>query len=227
MVAHTCHSTAGRAWEADPWGAQASQIAYWTSPRPVRDTVSKYSINSTQKDGTLVCLYIHVHTQTCTQHTPEAYCVTKRMLLLLRRVDILCALNHTLTWKFPVSPLPTNGEAAQTPRTDWCPAGWPGLFSVSTTPPLLTCLMCRRDLKTESFGGCQFPQAERKDDSVGQLANPRPSAPSGVTEAFSSSSASELSQLSDSSSKSTGQTGQVWSEHPLRCHSLVLWLFLP
>lgn len=81
-------------------------------------------------------------------------------------------------------------------------------------------------MKTESFGGCQLPQAERKDDSVGQLASSRPSAPSAVAGAFSSSSASELSQLSDSSSKSTGQTGQVWSEHPLRCYSLVLWPFL-
>lgn len=115
MVARACHPTAGRAWEAHPWGAQASQIAYGTSPRPVRDTVSKYSIKSTQ-DGTLVCLYTHVHTQTythaceCTQHTPEAYSVTKQMLLLLRRADSLCALSHTRTRKFPVSPRPMSGK---------------------------------------------------------------------------------------------------------------------
>lgn len=65
-MAHTCHPTVTEAWEADPWGTQVSQIEYWTSPMPVRDTVSKYNINSTQKDDTLVCLYIHVHIRTCT-----------------------------------------------------------------------------------------------------------------------------------------------------------------
>lgn len=75
--------------------------------------------------------------------------------------------------------------------------------------------MCRRDLKTEGFGGCQLPQAERKDDSAGQLVSSRPSAPSGTAAAFSSSSASELSQLSDSSSKSTGQTNRYGVCFPL------------
>lgn len=83
-----------------------------------------------------------------------------------------------------------------------------GSFPVSdwgSTHPPPTCLMCRRDLKTDSFRGCQFPQfpqSASKDESVGHLFSSRPSAPSGNTGAFSSSSASELSQLSDSSSNS-------------------------
>lgn len=64
--------------------------------------------------------------------------------------------------------------------------------------------MCRRDLKTDSFRGCQFPQSESREESVGRLVSSRPSAPSGKTGVF-SSSASELSQLSDSSSKSARQ----------------------
>lgn len=104
MVAHTHHPTASKAWKADPWGTQASQIAYRISPTLVRDTVEKYNINSTQTDDTLVCFYIHVRTQTCTYarmhvnaHKPDAYSVTKRMLLLLRQADILCALSHIPT----------------------------------------------------------------------------------------------------------------------------------
>lgn len=89
-----------------------------------------------------------------------------------------------------------------------------GLFSRASEsgcaflPP--TCLMCRRDLKTDSFRGCQFPQSESKEDSAGHLVSSRPSAPSGTTGAFSSSSASELSQLSDSSSKSARRTTQTF-----------------
>lgn len=65
--------------------------------------------------------------------------------------------------------------------------------------------MCRRDLNTDNFRGCQFPQSKCKEKSVGHLVSSCPSAPSGKTGAFSSSSASELSQLSDSSSKSARQ----------------------
>lgn len=65
MVARACYPTAERAWEADPCGTQAGQIAFWTSPRPVRDTVSKHNINSTQND-TLVCLYTCAYTNTHT-----------------------------------------------------------------------------------------------------------------------------------------------------------------
>lgn len=78
--------------------------------------------------------------------------------------------------------------------------------------------MCRRDLKTESFRGCQFPQSESKDESAGHLVGSRPSAPS-----FSSSPASELPQLSDSSSKSARQT----TNSVTKCASLdsfALWM---
>lgn len=72
--------------------------------------------------------------------------------------------------------------------------------------------MCRRDLNTDSFRGCQFPQSDNKDESVRHLLSSRPSVLSGNTGAFSSSSASELSQLSDSSSKSTGEMVRIVTE---------------
>lgn len=88
------------------------------------------------------------------------------------------------------------------------------LTPLSPPPPLPppTCLMCRSDLNTESFRGCQAPQSESKEDSAGHLVSSRPSAPSGRAGPFSSSSASELSQLSDSSSNSAKRTTQI-SQH--------------
>lgn len=47
-------------------------------------------------------------------NTHDVYSVTKRTLLLLRQADVLCALSHTPTPKFPVSPLPMEVEEAQT-----------------------------------------------------------------------------------------------------------------
>lgn len=88
-------------------------------------------------------------------------------------------------------------------------------------PPPPTCLMCRSDLNTESFRGCQAPQSESKEDSAGHLVSSRPSAPSGRAGPFSSSSASELSQLSDSSSNSARwTTTQFRSMQPWFLHSL-------
>lgn len=66
MSACVYYPTAERAWEADPWGTQANQTAFWTSSRPVRDSVSKYNIIGTQKDDSLVCLYTCVYTNTHT-----------------------------------------------------------------------------------------------------------------------------------------------------------------
>ena len=86
---------------------------------------------------------------------------------------------------------------------------------MSPPPPLPSppCLMCRSDLNTESFRGCQAPQSESKEDSAGHLVSSRPSAPSGRAGPFSSSSASELSQLSDSSSNSAKRTTTQISQH--------------
>lgn len=143
------------------------------------------------------CAYRNMYT-----HTRCPFCPG------VKTPDIHCALSHPPLRSSECHP-PVDVEAALTQRTGRLQSG---LSSSVRTTPLLTCLMCRRDLKTESFGGCQLPQAERKDDSAGQGGSSRPSAPSGVTAAFSSSSASELSQLSDSSSKSTGQTNRTGME---------------
>lgn len=89
-------------------------------------------------------------------------------------------------------------------------------------PPPPTCLMCRSDLNTESFRGCQAPQSESKEDSAGHLVSSRTSAPSDKAGPFSSSSASELSQLSDSSSNSARWTTTQISQHAA-LGSFALW----
>lgn len=99
-----------------------------------------------------------------------------------------------------------------------------GELQVTGLYPLLpTCLMCRRDLKMDSFRDCQFPQSASKEESVGHLASSCPSAPSGETGAFSSSSALELSQLSDSSSRSTRGTTKTVMKHAAPLDSFNPW----
>lgn len=144
------------------------------------------------------------------------YIVTKRGALILWLRYLRCPVPSSATHQegsvTPNHPVPVGSSVGWAQRTKYVRWKWARKRGLGSSPELLitalslyhlpTCLMCRRDLKTDNFRGCQFPQSKCKEKSVGHLVSSRPSAPSGKTGAFSSSSASELSQLSDSSSKS-------------------------